>query len=276
VSLIFIKFSAPDLALTQLSVEVVTVILLLLALYFLPQHTPVESSPRRRWRDAVLAVLAGGGVGALAWAVLTRPYTSIADYFLENSVPAAAAITWSTSSWSISGASTRLGEITVLALAGLAIYAMLEKLRLDGRGCDDAGRSLELGHASGHHGFADPFAAAAGAAGLGVHPAARPQPAGRRFHCRTDHRHGADHAISGQRRGLDACPTAVQHAPDHRRGLAIATLTGLASPGLRPSLPDLHLRPSALAAGRVISNWPRRWRSISASIWSWSAPPCRS
>lgn len=42
VSLIFVKFSAPDLALTQLSVEVVTVILLLLALYFLPQTTPAD------------------------------------------------------------------------------------------------------------------------------------------------------------------------------------------------------------------------------------------
>jgi multicomponent K+:H+ antiporter subunit A len=39
VSLIFARFSAPDLALTQLSVEVVTVILLMLALFFLPQVT---------------------------------------------------------------------------------------------------------------------------------------------------------------------------------------------------------------------------------------------
>ncbi len=45
VALTFVKFSAPDLALTQLSVEVVTVVLLLLALYFLPARTPVESSP---------------------------------------------------------------------------------------------------------------------------------------------------------------------------------------------------------------------------------------
>ena len=44
VALIFVKFSAPDLALTQLSVEVVTVVLLLLALYFLPQRRPSESS----------------------------------------------------------------------------------------------------------------------------------------------------------------------------------------------------------------------------------------
>jgi multicomponent K+:H+ antiporter subunit A len=43
-SLIFVKFSAPDLALTQLSVEVVTIVLLLLALYFLPQYSPSESS----------------------------------------------------------------------------------------------------------------------------------------------------------------------------------------------------------------------------------------
>ena len=40
VSLTFVYFSAPDLALTQLSVEVVTTILMLLALNYLPQKTP--------------------------------------------------------------------------------------------------------------------------------------------------------------------------------------------------------------------------------------------
>lgn len=44
VALAFVKFSAPDLALTQLAVEVVTIVLLLLALYFLPKTTPAESS----------------------------------------------------------------------------------------------------------------------------------------------------------------------------------------------------------------------------------------
>ena len=141
VSLIFIKFSAPDLALTQLSVEVVTIILLLLALYFLPQHTPVESGNRRRWRDGMLAVLAGGGVGALAWAVLTRPYASIADYFLDNSVSGGGGRNVVNVILVDFRGFDTLGEITVLALAGLAIYAMLEHLRLEGRGCDDAGRS---------------------------------------------------------------------------------------------------------------------------------------
>jgi multicomponent K+:H+ antiporter subunit A len=59
VSLIFVKFSAPDLALTQLSVEVVTVILLLLALYFLPQ--PPRPNPRRRGHGACAADLACWG-----------------------------------------------------------------------------------------------------------------------------------------------------------------------------------------------------------------------
>jgi multicomponent K+:H+ antiporter subunit A len=65
VSLTFVKFSAPDLALTQLSVEVVTVVLLLLALYFLPwRHTPVESSYARRFRDMLIGAACGLGAGA--------------------------------------------------------------------------------------------------------------------------------------------------------------------------------------------------------------------
>ncbi len=141
VSLIFIKFSAPDLALTQLSVEVVTIILLLLALYFLPQHSPAESSQARRLRDGILAVLAGGGVSALAWAVLTRPYNSIADYFLQNSVTGGGGHNVVNVILVDFRGFDTLGEITVLALAGMAIYAMLEKLRLDGRSCDDVGRA---------------------------------------------------------------------------------------------------------------------------------------
>jgi multicomponent K+:H+ antiporter subunit A len=141
VSLIFVKFSAPDLALTQLSVEVVTVILLLLALYFLPQHTPAESDGGRRMRDGVLAILAGLGVGGLAWAVLTRPYSSIADYFIANSVPGGGGSNVVNVILVDFRGFDTLGEITVLALAGIAIYAMLDTLRLQGRAHDEAGRS---------------------------------------------------------------------------------------------------------------------------------------
>ena len=60
VSLAFVRFSAPDLALTQISVEVVTIILLMLALYFLPQLTPNESDKSRVLRDIALAVVRQG------------------------------------------------------------------------------------------------------------------------------------------------------------------------------------------------------------------------
>ncbi|MGV8769767.1 hydrogenase subunit MbhD domain-containing protein, partial [Pseudomonas aeruginosa] len=71
VALAFARFSAPDLALTQLSVEVVTMVLLMLALYFLPSRTPAESSSLRGLRDVALAGGVGMLVALLAYAVLT-------------------------------------------------------------------------------------------------------------------------------------------------------------------------------------------------------------
>ncbi len=139
-ALIFIKFSAPDLGLTQLSVEVATVILLLLALYFLPQSSPSETATPQRVGHIFLATVAGGGVAALTWAVLTRPYQTISDYFLTNSIPGGGgANVVNVILVDFRGYDT-LGEISVLALAGLGIYAMLEPLRLDGPQRDAEGR----------------------------------------------------------------------------------------------------------------------------------------
>jgi len=141
VSLAFVKFSAPDLALTQLSVEVVTIVLLLLALYFLPQHAVRERDRGRVWRDGAIALAAGGGTALLAWAVLTRPYATIAGYFLENSVPGGGGKNVVNVILVDFRGYDTLGEITVLALAGLGIYALLENLRLDAPDADAAGRA---------------------------------------------------------------------------------------------------------------------------------------
>ncbi len=140
VSLIFVKFSAPDLALTQLSVEIVTIILLLLALYFLPQQGSSEHAPARVWRDGVIALLAGAGTAALAWAVLTRPYQTIAGYYLENSVPGGGGSNVVNVILVDFRGYDTLGEITVLALAGLGIVAMLQHLHLPAPVRDGAGR----------------------------------------------------------------------------------------------------------------------------------------
>ncbi|MEM8648570.1 MAG: hydrogen gas-evolving membrane-bound hydrogenase subunit E, partial [Pseudomonadota bacterium] len=83
----FAYLSAPDLALTQISVEVVTAILLLLALNFLPRETPAESSSARRMRDGVIAGAAGLGAGALIYSMLMRDALGvpISEYHLANS-----------------------------------------------------------------------------------------------------------------------------------------------------------------------------------------------
>ncbi|MDR9436061.1 MAG: monovalent cation/H+ antiporter subunit A [Thiohalophilus sp.] len=140
VALIFIKFSAPDLALTQLSVEIVTIVLLLLALYYLPQQQAPESAWLRRGRDLVLAVTAGGGAGLLSWAVLTRPLDSISDYFLANSVSGGGGTNVVNVILVDFRGFDTLGEITVLALAALGIYAMLERVELTGPDVDRYGR----------------------------------------------------------------------------------------------------------------------------------------
>jgi len=140
VSLTFARFSAPDLALTQLSVETVTIILLMLALYFLPQRTPAETPGTRRLRDALLAGGVGLGVGALAWAVLTRPYETLSGYYLENSIPGGGgANVVNVILVDFRGFDT-LGEITVLAIAALGIFALLDGLRLPVPAMDAAGR----------------------------------------------------------------------------------------------------------------------------------------
>ena len=130
VTLIFVKFSAPDLALTQLSVEIVTIILLLLALYFLPQYSSEKMSRLRISRDVLISVFSGVGVTILAMAVMTRDYTSIADFFLLNAVPGGGGTTVVNVILVDFRGTDTVGEIVVLALAGLGIYSLLQGLKL--------------------------------------------------------------------------------------------------------------------------------------------------
>ena len=130
VALAFVRFSAPDLALTQLSVEMVTMVLLMLALFFLPPTTPGESSSLRGLRDFILAGGFGTLVALLVYAVLTRPYETIADYFIANSVPGGGGTNVVNVILVDFRGFDTLGEISVLAIAGMGIYALLGGLQL--------------------------------------------------------------------------------------------------------------------------------------------------
>jgi multicomponent K+:H+ antiporter subunit A len=140
VALAFVYFSAPDLALTQISVEVVTILLLLLALYYLPQEAPPERAVDRALRDFFLGCLAGGGVGWLTWAMLTRPHDSISSYFIANSVPQGGGTNVVNVILVDFRGFDTYGEITVIGIAALGIAAMLAGVKLPWRQADEAGR----------------------------------------------------------------------------------------------------------------------------------------
>lgn len=130
VSISFVRFSAPDLALTQLAVEVVTVILLMLALYFLPQKTPAESSPSRVVRDVGIAAALGGLVATINYAFITQPIDTISEFFLANSKTGGGG----TNAVNVILVDFRgldtLGEILVLGVAALGIFKLLAGVRL--------------------------------------------------------------------------------------------------------------------------------------------------
>jgi multicomponent K+:H+ antiporter subunit A len=129
VSLIFIHFSAPDLAMTQLVVEVVSIILMILALFFMPQRIPRASSGGRVARDILLAGFVGGIVGSLNYAILTRPTNSISEFFLANSVPGGGGTNVVNVILVDFRGFDTLGEITVLAIAAAGIHKLLNNLR---------------------------------------------------------------------------------------------------------------------------------------------------
>ena len=127
---LFMLFSAPDLALTQLSVEVVTILLMLLALNFLPKETPAESTAPRRLRDLGIAGIAGLGIGGLAWAMMTRDpaFDPISAFHLAQSKPGAGGTNAvNTIIVDFRGYDT-YGEIIVLGIAALVIFALSETL----------------------------------------------------------------------------------------------------------------------------------------------------
>jgi multicomponent K+:H+ antiporter subunit A len=139
-ALTFLGFSAPDLALTQLSVEVVSTVLLLMGLALLPATTPRESSSGRRARDAFLAVGGGAGIAWLAWLVMTRDHDSISWYFLENSVPkGGGANSVNVILVDFRGYDT-FGEITVLGIAAVGVLALLDRFRIQRPPTDPEGR----------------------------------------------------------------------------------------------------------------------------------------
>jgi multicomponent K+:H+ antiporter subunit A len=132
----FAWFSAPDLALTQLAVEVVTLVLFLLGLRWMPKRL-VQDDPRtaarawwRRRRDLLLALAIGVGLSALSYALLTRQAPqSISPFFIDKALPEGGGTNVVNVMLVDFRAFDTLGEITVLGIVGLTVYALLRRFR---------------------------------------------------------------------------------------------------------------------------------------------------
>jgi len=134
----YIWFSAPDLALTQLVVETVTTVLMLLGLRWLPMRsvqTPQQARTRlrpwgRRGRDLLVAAAAGCGMAALAWLVMTRPFPqSISPFFLQHALTEGGGTNVVNVMLVDFRGFDTFGEITVLGVVALTVYALLRRFR---------------------------------------------------------------------------------------------------------------------------------------------------
>lgn len=125
VAVYFAWLSAPDLVLTQLLVEAVTTILVVLVLYFLPKEIPGKEPRMRVAFDAALAVLVGVSSAAVVYWVMRRPFESISSYHLANSLTqAGGGNVVNVILVDFRGYDT-MGEITVLAIAAVGIIALV-------------------------------------------------------------------------------------------------------------------------------------------------------
>ncbi|MDQ3458643.1 MAG: putative monovalent cation/H+ antiporter subunit A [Deinococcota bacterium] len=128
VALVFIFFAAPDIAMTQLFVETLTVILVALILVPLREFN-FAWRPLSRLRDAAVALACGMLVTSLLLSVIRLPFDfTLSAYFAENSVPVAQGRNIVNVILVDYRALDTLGEIGVLVIAGVGVYALL-KLR---------------------------------------------------------------------------------------------------------------------------------------------------
>ena len=136
--LTFAWFSAPDLALTQISVEVVTLVLHAARPALAAEaprdrrsqapHAARAPAPRRvTWRSRCVA---GAGLASLAYAIMTRPRgEGIARFFMEHALPdSGGRNVVNVILVDFRGFDT-MGEITVVGIVALAVYKLLRRFR---------------------------------------------------------------------------------------------------------------------------------------------------
>lgn len=129
ICLIFVFYSAPDLAMTQFSIDTLTVILFVLVLYKLPKYLKL-SDYKTRMRDGILSSVFGLIITILALEVLSEPVSKqVGEFYAANSyVEAHGKNVVNVILVDFRGADTLI-EVSVLSIAAVGVFGLM-KLRL--------------------------------------------------------------------------------------------------------------------------------------------------
>ncbi|ANT57825.1 MULTISPECIES: Na+/H+ antiporter subunit A [Bacillus] len=132
-SLFFVIFRAPDLALTQLIIETISVALFLLCFYHLPKLSLKQKTRRFKLTNLIISLGVGVVVTCLAFASTSQQsLDTISTYFIENSYKLAGGDNIVNVILVDFRGFDTLFEITVLAIAALGIYGLL-KVKTQGK-----------------------------------------------------------------------------------------------------------------------------------------------
>ncbi|HHY61047.1 MAG TPA: Na+/H+ antiporter subunit A [Clostridia bacterium] len=132
VSVLFVVFRAPDLALTQVVVETVTTVMLLLCLYFLPEFKEEPGPLRGQTKNLIIALGVGGLVTAMALSAFSQRLFEPISWFYEDAYARAGAKNVVNAILVDFRGFDTMFEILVFTIAGLGVYTLI-KLRRAGR-----------------------------------------------------------------------------------------------------------------------------------------------
>ncbi|MBN2548887.1 MAG: putative monovalent cation/H+ antiporter subunit A [Anaerolineales bacterium] len=124
-SVIYLLYGAPDLAMIQFAIETLTVILLILVVYRLPKFTRLTSPPARLF-DILIALAGGCLMTILVLVVYSYPLMpQLTPFFIENSLALAKGRNVVNVILVDFRGFDTLGEITVLGTAAIGVYSLI-------------------------------------------------------------------------------------------------------------------------------------------------------
>ncbi len=142
-TMLYLQFRAPDLALTQLLIETVTIILFLSGFRFLPRMRSYSRPPSLAGLDAIIGLGVGLTIATLLLSVQSPVFDRISDFYLMNSKTLAGGDNVVNVILVDFRGFDTMGEISVLAVVAVSIYALL-RLRARPPGAPET-KSMEEG-----------------------------------------------------------------------------------------------------------------------------------